>query len=272
LEWIPGLEDKTNGYTDYSILADIVELLPRPDYIIRNATYFRRLNINVPTISLLQDANKTSEQIDVCCHSDIVVFNSPYTLSLYDAHPFTRTELIPLGVDSDFFKPKFDTYPRVLPNSILFVGASNNFPKGFDIVLDLILNTDYNFCLVMKDDFRISHERVTVFNKVEHDELKRIYNSCSMLLCTSRIETQHLAGIEAGLCNLPIVTSNVGIYYNKPNGEWGINVKDNNFKAGIDFVMRDNRFNPRKYWLEQGIDKKTCKEKWIHLIEEITHV
>ena len=56
LDWFPGLEDKCNGYTDYSVLAEKIEsILDVPDYIIRNGSYFRKLNIDVPTFCLVQD-------------------------------------------------------------------------------------------------------------------------------------------------------------------------------------------------------------------------
>ena len=44
-----------------------------------------------------------------------------------------------------------------------------------------------------------------------------VINSCEMLVCTSRVETLHLSGVEASACNLPLVTSDVGIYFNLEN-------------------------------------------------------
>ena len=59
MDWFPGLEDKTNGYTNYNILAETIEKMyneteNKPDYIIRNGTYFRKMNIDVPTFALIQ--------------------------------------------------------------------------------------------------------------------------------------------------------------------------------------------------------------------------
>ena len=45
LDWYPGLEDKCDGYTDFGVLAEKIESIPHtPDYIIRNGSYFRKLN------------------------------------------------------------------------------------------------------------------------------------------------------------------------------------------------------------------------------------
>ena len=84
LEWFPNLEDKCNGYTDYSVLASRIESTPdRPDYIIRNGSYFRKLNIDVPTFCLIQDTMNDSMQTEVINSSTCVVFASSETYNLY---------------------------------------------------------------------------------------------------------------------------------------------------------------------------------------------
>ena len=272
LEWIPGLEAKCIG--GYDTLPDRIEQLyerslEKPDYIIRNSAYFRKLNIPVKTYSLVQDVLHGAAkdiQVDVCNSSNEVVFNSPYTYCFYIGLISQHISLIPLGVDSIFFN-KSTKHQGILPESILFVGAANNHPKGFDKVLNLINSTNYNFCLVMKDDFQMVHPRVRVFNKINHDTLLQIYNTCKLLICTSEVETQHLASIEAGFCNLPVVTNNVGIHYNRDNGSWGINVKNNDYISAINYVINNyDSFRPREYLLKESLDKESCKESWRNLI------
>lgn len=280
LEWLPDLKDKCNGHTPFNILPINIERdfnQDKPDYIIRNATYFRSLNIPVKTISLLQDlAPDNHMQIDVCNKSDIVVYNSPYTQSHYIDKITSKSVMIPLGVDFNKFvnlNKSFNDELGILQNSILFIGANNITPKGFDIMLDIINNTDYNFCLVMKDGFTIDNPRVKVFNRIDHDKLIKVMNSCQMLVCTSRVETLHLSGVEAAACGLPLVTSNVGIYYNMINGPWGRNVNSFNFK---DFIREINyvkanisEFKPREEFLKIGLDTETCKNRWIDLIKSL---
>jgi glycosyltransferase involved in cell wall biosynthesis len=276
LENIPGLEDKTFGYTPYHLLADKIKLEATmkgiPDYIIRNATYFGPISIPTKTISLVQDATGDSMQIHVCNSSTLTVFNSPYTASLYKYKIFTPAVIVPLGVDFDYFKP-CDSYEQelgILPDSILFVGANNVNPKGFDKVLDLINNTGFNFCLVMKDDYKLDHPRVKVFNRVDQETMVKIYNSCKVLICTSTVETQHLSGIEAAACNLPIVATNVGVYFDKKNGLWGRKVIDGDFISNINFIFENyNDFQPRQFFLENGYDKKSCMNKWKDLVNNL---
>ena len=111
LEWIPNLCDMTGGYTDYSVLADVIESKlekNQVDYIIRNGTYFRKLSTNIKTISLIQDVIfNDSRQIDVCNNSSVIVFNSKYCESFY-RNVSRPTKIIPLGIDFDFFKPLID--------------------------------------------------------------------------------------------------------------------------------------------------------------------
>lgn len=281
LEWLPELEDKCGGYTPFNVLPNSIEQIwmkgVRPDYIIRNATYFRQLGIPVKTISLLQDLSPNNqEQINVCNSSDIVVYNSPYTQSHYTGKITAKSVMIPLGVDFNKFKPLGEDYSQelgILPNSILFIGANTTIPKGFDIMLDIINNTNYNFCLVMKDGFKIDNPRVQVFNRIDHDKLIKVMNSCEMLVCTSRVETLHLAGVEAAATGLPLVTSNVGIYYNLENGAWGRNIKTlyfQDFITEINYVKNNiKEFKPREAFLELGLDTETCKNKWVDLINSL---
>jgi glycosyltransferase involved in cell wall biosynthesis len=281
LEWIPNLEDKCNGRTPFHILANNIEndakIFGLPDYIIRNASYFRKINLPVKTISLLQDyiPNDTT-QLSVCNDSDLVVFNSPYTKALYQDKITANSIMIPLGVDFEKFKPlntDFCDELGILPNSILFIGANNENPKGFDIMTKIIENTDYNFCLVMKDNFVSDNPRVKVFNKINHDMLVKVINSCKLLVCTSRVETLHLAGVEAAACNLPLVTSNVGIYYGLEKGEWGYNTMSYNFLdfiTGIDYVISNySSFKPRETFLKMGLDTETCKSKWLDIVKNL---
>jgi glycosyltransferase involved in cell wall biosynthesis len=281
LEWVPDLIDKTSGYIRFGVLADRIEneaaIQGVPSYIIRNATFFRKINLPCKQISLLQDCyKKKSQQKDVCNNSDVTVFNSNYTFEQYK-NDITecKIEIISLGVDFQLFRPfnnkqELQQQLGILPNSILFVGSSDNYPKGFDVLLNLINTTDYNFCLVMKDDFSMSHSRVRVFNKVNHNTLVKIYNSCDMLVCTSVIETQHLVTIEAGACNLPIITTNVGALYNIDSGEYGIKAVDNNYRDCIEYIKNNkDRFSPRKFFLQNGFDKDSCKEKWVNLVRSL---
>jgi len=283
LEWIPGMVDKTSVYTPFNRLAKRIEInyfwtFKKPDLVIRNGSFFRKLNINVKTISLIQDIYENDRfQQEVIKSSSCLVFNSEYTYSFYKDLVTGPYRIIPLGVDFDYFKPlsnKQDIKKRlgIKDKTILFVGSSNTIVKGFNIVEDLIRNTDYNFCLVMKDEYKTANPRVKVFNKVTHDQLLFIYNACEILICTSYRETQHLSGIEAGACGLPIVANNIGVYYNRYNEPFGEISDSQDYKAYAACIKKvfENYewYKPRKTFLSYSLDKESCKKNWQELVTQ----
>lgn len=273
LEWFPNLKDMCGGYTDFGILPYTIEqefIKQRPDYIIRNGSYFRKMNVDVKTISLMQDILEyKQQQVEVCNNSSVVVFNSSFTESQYKQFIRVPSKIIPLGTDSDLFKPNKNTI-ELLPDSILYIGSSAVYPKGFDKIINLIESTNYNFCLVMKDDFTISHPRVKVFNRITQDKLVDIINGCKMVVCSSIHETQHLASIESLFCNKPIVTTNVGIYYHHleaPLEYQPYGIVCENLLHGTEALLGNyNNFKPREWAFKNGLDRESCKLAWRDLI------
>jgi glycosyltransferase involved in cell wall biosynthesis len=277
LAWFPNLIDKTNTYTDYSVLAESIESqlrFERPDYIIRNGSYFRPIQTNVKTISLIQDviANNLMQQ-QVINQSNIVVFNTTYVYNKYKhlILDTSKVRICPLGIDFTFFKPVPERHPDVLPNSILFIGASTNYPKGFNVLLYIMQHMpNQNFCLIMKDDYQLPEylrHRVRIFNKIPQQTVRLIINSCKVAVCTSYEETQHLSGIECGACNIPIVAREVGFYHDcKDSTEWGLIATDNTFIEKLQYVMTHmSEFDPREYLIKK-YSTEQCKINWTNII------
>ena len=278
LENVDGLVDKCDGHTSYNILPTKIENEIRvgsPDYIIRNATFFRKMNTSVPTITLLQDVVVDRNiQIDTCNSSTVTVFNSQYTKSLYPE--IVNSVVIPLGTDFEKFKPldnidELKLKYGINDNTILYVGSSSIYPKGFDMIEAIINSTDYDYVLIMKDDYQSSNPRVKVFNRIAQDEIVEIANCCSMLLCTSKEETLHLGGVESAACGLPIITTNVGIYPSIDGEGWG-HICDSleMFLQTIELVFKNiDSYNPREVFFKNGLDKKTAMKCWNMLIDRI---
>lgn len=284
LENIEGLEDKTFGYTPFEKLASKIEhelfWHKKPDYIIRNASFFRPLKTRVPQICLLQDfydgEKFIKEQLPVIKSSHTTVVNSPYIYNMIKPYLNNENiEIITMGVDFDFFNPENILYKNeeVLEDSILFIGAANNWPKGFDLLMHLIKNTNYNFTLVMKDDFQIQHPRIKVFNKINQTKLSEIMKSCKMAVCTSQMETFHLAGVESCAMNLPIVATNVGIYAFLEDNGWGLKCDKENIIEKVDYVFNNiNIFKPRETMLKNKLDKKNTIFNWKRITNQFRKV
>jgi glycosyltransferase involved in cell wall biosynthesis len=280
LECIPGLEDKCNGYTDYSVLPDVIEAQYKtnpPDYIIRNASFFRKLQTSCKTISFVQDYSTSAVQLDAINSSDVAVFNSLLMQHQYKSLCTAKKSLvIPIGTDFEHFHPmpnKKELQDKwgILPNSVLFIGSADHI-KGYDILKYVIENTPYNYCLVMKDSTSYAHSRVRVFNRVTQDQMVEIMNACSALICTSRFESLHLAGVEAGACGLPVVTKPIGIYWGESAAvhPWGVYVGNDNYIGALDLVMGTlSQFSPRKAFLDRGLVLNTMKQEWNKLVETL---
>lgn len=283
LKWFPKIEDKTNGYTDYSILADKIEKLynetsNKPNYIVRNGSYFRKLNINIPTFALIQDTQNNHMQTEVINSVTCIVFASKQGyLSYKDRINPKNIRIIEQSSDFDFWKPIIERHPDVLPNSIIFIGDSSNEKKGFHRVLHLIETMpDFNFCLVMKDNTNLTiipeknKGRVQIYNRVDRNTVRVLINSCVCAICTSGMEEGHFAGIEIGACNIPMVARPMGCYLDRADdvGLWGEIANDNEFPEKIRYVVKNkNKYSPRDYYAKEYTLER-CKEKWINLITE----
>jgi len=277
LDWIPGLVDRTNNGESGDLPEHYYNIVARankdPDYIIRNATYWPWIDTGVPTISLLQDIRSEESlrklQIEVCNKSDAVVAVSEYVAKEYRNEIYKDIKILPIAVDFDLFKP-IENKKRT--NNILWIGDVNDYPKGFDILKDIIKNTDYTFNIVLKSDIKIEHPRVNSFSRLPHSSLIKIMNDSDIVLCTSKDETLHLASIESGAANIPIITNNVGAYYERESGDWGINVKSldyNEYISAIKTVLDHyESFNPRKALISE-FSKEFLKEKWLKIVESL---
>lgn len=278
LESFPSIEDRTDGYTPFPDLPDKIEKElenERPDFLIRNATFFRPLRTKIPTISLLQDpydvgTGRFKEQIEVCNSSAHVVFNSVYTKRKYQKFINKPTSVIPIGTNSDLFIPKSAQKNK---NTIIYVGSSNESFKGFSMIKALIEKTNYNFILVMKDGFKIDHPRVRVYNSIRQEQIVSLMSESDVLVCTSKHETLHLAGIEAMFCNVPVVANNVGVYSKlKKQKGWGKVVDNYDFQCyynEIEKVISSSSLNPRQVMFKNNLCLNSCYESWKKLIENL---
>ena len=284
LNSIPGLEDRTDGYTNYSILAGKIEYeyniaVDKPKYIIRNGSYFRKLNINVPTFCLIQDTMNNPMQTEVINSCDVVVFPSKFTYNAYkDRINPKRVEIIQNGADFAFFRPMIEKHSAVLPNSIIFIGDSSIEKKGFHRVLDIIHKMpELNFCLVMKDDTTLDkippehRHRVRIFNKVSALVVRALINSSICAICTSGNEEEHISGIEIGASNIPMVSRPLSRYlYDKDHIAWGVIAwNDNEFPEKIRYVLTNPQlFSPRDYYIGKYSTDISMK-KWGQFVSDL---
>lgn len=233
-------------------------------YIIRNASYFGPLDIVVPQVAFVQDilsGNLGAVQRRVREAATVRVFNSEYTKDRIGGMP--DDPVIPISVDFDVFAP------TKIGKDVLFIGA-NSEVKGVDRFLDLVNGTtDHLFHAVMKDGHKFNHPKIYSHGRVTHENLKVIMGECRVLVCTSREETQHLAGIEAAAMGLQIVAPPIGCYCGMASDKIGAVVIHGDFAAALDTVMMNPHFSPREYF-KARFSRDVCKQRWVDLIRETT--
>jgi glycosyltransferase involved in cell wall biosynthesis len=211
LDWIPGLEDKTG--VPYGRLADHIEhsiiVGGPPDYIIRNASYFRPLRTNIRTIALVQDPPSAPWQKDVVASADVVVAPSEFMAACYSR----QIQVIPIPAAKEFRHLGLQSN-----NEVLFVGADTEI-KGWRHVLSLA--KEFPVRVVTKGQDARWGGFVGVHSRIKPDQLCELMNRAGCLIVPSRWESFHLAGAEAEACGLPIVATPVGRYWERQAGAWG---------------------------------------------------
>lgn len=277
LEWIPGLEDRTNN----GELGDLPEFLSKQqgecDYIIRNATYWPWVDTGKPTISLLQDIRQEQSlidmQLEVIEKSTRTIAVSNYVAEHYRKLTSKQIDVISIGVDFNKFSPGLSNNKfNIKPNSVIWIGDVNDYPKGFDVLRDIIKQTDYNFVIVLKSNKIIDHPRVQCFNLIAHDDLIEIMRNCKACLCTSKAETLHLASLECGAVGMGIATSNVGAYYKLNNAF--CNAFNVHVCSSVDDYIRaiekihQSTISPRQF-LYNRFSTDIVKEEWISLVSRL---
>lgn len=250
-----------------------------PDLVVRNATYFRPLNVKCPQIVLVQDivcCELEKMQREVIAKSTVAVYNSIYTRDKVSCPSHVASRVIPLGVDSNFWYPKRNTIPESEkdPKRVLWIGSSHTV-KGFELFRQIIEQSTFEFLMITKDDFHFNHPRVMSYGRQTQESIREIASFAGCLLCTSESETQHLAGIEAAFCGLPIVAPNIGIYYDTPPQarNWGLVVDSRNPQDFISCIRKvlDTRkvYSPREAFLCLKLDKQDCMNSWGRLIRDV---
>jgi glycosyltransferase involved in cell wall biosynthesis len=251
------------------------------DTIIRNGSYFGPIKTKANQISLFQDIATEGPlremQEDVILSSAAYVFNSKFTASKYKWTVDAR--IIPLPVDFDLFRPGnamgLQQALSLPDGAVCWIGACREAGevKGWDILLKLVrMNPDIPFVAVFKDDMPdYCPTNMRMFHKVPHEELVKIIGTCRVGLCTSRAESQHLAGIEMGACGLPMVAPQTGIYWER--GDLPGCTVDGSVESYVEGIrrMRDSAGDPdqiRSYW-QKEFSREVVRKQWQELMEEI---
>lgn len=252
----------------------ISEIVKKDDIIIQNATFFgynggRVISFLQDNVRMMLGPNSEEKVLQENCldNSTINITNSIQMTEWYKDYKF---EVIPVGVDSDFFK-NINIKKNNLRKIGLFIG-SPDYKKGWDIFLDVVRRKkDINFIAVLKSDFTGSiPQNLKIFKRLNHIEVRKIIINCDFFIHTSRFESQCLSAIECGFLNKPIIIGEVGIFYKWQYEHPGIIVKEHtavNFSNAINNL--DYSKDIRKIMFNAELSKKQTLEKWKNILKKI---
>ena len=208
--------------------------------------------------------------------SSIIVYNSKFTQRQYAP---LLGHVISLPVDFTVFEPGnamgLQTAYSLPDGCVCWVGAQSEI-KGWDIFLGIVRqNPDIPFVAVFKDQIPAQMPpNMRAFHRLPTKELVNVIGACRVGLCTSRMESQHLAGIEMGACGLPMVAPPVGVYYGRMDDFPGFVMKEGtepqHYATAIRLCMEKpiDLDKVRAYW-KASFDKPVIKAAWTALVEEV---
>ncbi|MHC4608159.1 MAG: glycosyltransferase, partial [Planctomycetota bacterium] len=192
-----------------------------------------------------------------------------------------HSPVIPLPVDFDVFEPGnpmgLQQALSLPDNCICWIGASVAAAgeiKGWPTFLQIArLNPDLNFVALFKHAAPpYGPPNMRLLTRLKHSELVKVIGACRVGICTSKIESQHLAGIEMGACGLPMVAPPVGVYWQRDDMP-GIVVDEATPEAYATAIRAalGNTGDPqatRSYW-EKEFSPDVVRAKWAELIKEV---
>jgi glycosyltransferase involved in cell wall biosynthesis len=135
-------------------------------------------------------------------------------------------------------------------------------------------NPDIPFVAVLKDAMPDPvAPNLRCYVRLSQPDLAQVMGACRVGLCTSRSETQHLAGIEMGACGLPLVVPPVGTYWERV--DWPgftvmadeVSTYTNAIRAALKASDR-NAIDIRNYWMK-SFHPEVVRLLWTALIKRV---
>lgn len=197
--------------------------------------------------------------------------------------PEHRTLILPIGVDTDFFRPD---EKQKTDNMILFVGRISKI-KGLHILLKALSYVEVPVQLVIigpawdkeyfKEVERMSHEinekgihDVKLLGEMGHDSLVLWYQKAALLVCPYLYETYSNVIRESLACGTPVVSTGDHLQEESPDGILVVPKDAESLADAISRLLKDD--NMRKKF---GIDGRRTAEQhlsWKSILKDLIGV
>lgn len=274
-----GMDMEMVGWGEKGFASRVRRFLARQhsevDMVIQNATFLETIDKERYTVVYLQDdlramGRRDERQEQNIRHANLRICNSFRTAASYSEFFWT---VIPIGVDTDLFRPGDKEKTRAalhLPHQRtgIFVGDLSPV-KGWNTVRLIIKQRpDIHWIVVSKSEERFDAPNVTMFNRIDQKLLAQLYQSADFFLLGSPVETQCLAAIEAGMCDVPILMHTTGIFADFSDEERSnIGIFTEDLAGNVDAIL-NKTFSPRNTLLEKNLYYDGMVAQWTAAIKE----
>jgi len=177
--------------------------------------------------------------------------------------------VIPNAIDTELFRP-IEGIKR--NNKCLFVGSSDYYGKGIDILEEL---ADRNIKIDCITTFPPKNKRLKWLGNIPSRELPRYYSSYKFFIFPSRFEGCGLVSLEAMACGTPIVMTSVGVGPEIAKEIPDFVVDNKSDKISLDIIKKikkiERNYNyfsiqARNYILKHH-DLEKWKKSWLNTID-----
>jgi glycosyltransferase involved in cell wall biosynthesis len=182
------------------------------------------------------------------------------------------------GIDTEKFKPIPQQEARVIldlpkENPIgIFVGRPK-YSKGFDIFLKVAkANKDINFLCVTDWNINLKNKNILVRHNIPNNEMYKYYSASDFLIFPSRFEGCSYVPLEAMACDLPVVASKTGLFYEIDSGQAGYVISSHDsldyIKAIENLLSSGEKIKPRKF-VKENFSFEIFSDNYRNFVENL---
>lgn len=196
-----------------------------------------------------------------------VVAVSRYLASILERQGIKVDSIIENGINLERFKPQ----QQSKSDRCLFVGSSDYFGKGFDVLEQLAERGVGIDCVTAK---RPANTRLGWLGNIPNHQLPEVYSRYKCTLLPSRFEACGLVALESMACGTPVVMTNVGVGPDLAQGipafvvDWPGDVATEMLRRIQHIELNYERYSLMgRDYVERDHCQTLWEERWLKLLE-----
>jgi len=188
-------------------------------------------------------------------------------------------KIIENGVDIDKFKPmdkeRLKEKYGVPKDKKVGVWCGSFIPNNWHFMPKLIKEfKDIFWVLIFKHrtNYKPRSKNVKIFGPVKHETMPELLNLGDFFIDPSFYNSFGLINLEAMACDIPIITSKTGIFFDWQSRDCGYIITKQEYerykKAVEDVIKEENEYFPRDVLIQEKLTLRRFQEDWKTLIEQ----